>query len=104
MLLPPVVSRSLEKLGTDIGLARRKRLLTEAMMAERIGVARGTYRNVEAGDPGAGVGVYAMALFVLGLGSPLAQLADPSTDDTGLALDSERIPKRVRPKKKPQAL
>ena len=104
MLLPPLVRRSLEKLGTDIGLARRKRLLTEAMMAERIGVARGTYRSVEAGDPGVGVAVYAMALFVLGLGAPLAKLADASTDEIGLSLDSERIPKRVRPKKKPQAL
>lgn len=104
MQLPAPTLRSLAKLGADIGLARRKRLLTEAMMAERIGVARGTYRNVEAGDPGVGIGVYAMALFVLGLGTPLASLADASTDDTGLALDSERVPKRVRPKKKPQAL
>lgn len=104
MPLPSQVRRSLTQLGQDISLARRKRLITEVMMAERMGVARGTYRAVEAGDPAVGIGSYAMALFVLGLGAPLGDLASASTDETGLALDAERVPKRVRPKKKPQGV
>jgi hypothetical protein len=40
-----------------------------------------------------------MALFVLGFGSPLGTLIDVSRDDTGLLLDEERLPKRVRMKK-----
>lgn len=98
-VLPLSVKRSLAKLGSDIATARRKRGLTTTAVAERMGVAKNTYLRVEKGDPGAGLGVYAMALFVLGFGDPLASLVDVSRDDTGLLLDEERLPKRVRMKK-----
>jgi transcriptional regulator with XRE-family HTH domain len=101
-LLPLRVRRSLAKLGADIALARRKRGLTVEMMAERIGVSRGTYLRLEKGDPTVAMGTYAMAMFVLGLGTPLADLADPRRDDHGLLLDAERVPKRVRPRKEPR--
>jgi len=78
---------------------RRKRGLTIFAVAERTGVAKNTYLRVEKGDPTVGLGVYAMALFVLGFGSPLGTLIDVSRDDTGLLLDEERLPKRVRMKK-----
>ena len=45
-----------------------------------------------------------MALFVLGLGNTLTALADPGKDDTGLLLDADRLPKRIRVPKEPQAL
>lgn len=102
-VLSPRVRRALSKLGADIALARRKRGLTELMMAERLGVARGTYQRVERGDPTVAMGVYAMALLVLGIGTPLADLADPRTDDAGLALDAARVPKRVRARREPHA-
>jgi len=50
------------------------------------------------------MGVYAMALFVLGFSDALAEIADARRDDTGLLLDAERLPKRVRTKKTPTAL
>jgi hypothetical protein len=71
------------------------------MMAERIGVHKNTYLKVEKGDPTVSFGIYAMAL---GLSDALTALADPSRDDTGLLLDADHLPKRVRPPKKPQAL
>jgi DNA-binding XRE family transcriptional regulator len=97
--LPPQVRRSLAKLGTDLAVARRKRNLTVAMMAERLGVAKSTYLKVEKGDPTVSLGVYAMALFVLGFAEALGDLIDPRRDDLGLLLDVERLPKRVRPKR-----
>lgn len=102
--LPAKVRRSLAKLGADIAAARRKRVLTVVMMAERIGVAKTTYLKVEKGDPSVSMGVYAMTLFVLGFGDTLGELVDPRRDDIGLLLDAERLPKRVRPKKLPSAL
>jgi DNA-binding XRE family transcriptional regulator len=102
--LSPKVRLSLAKLGTDIATARRKRNLTVVMMAERIGVAKSTYLKVEKGDPSVSMGVYAMALFVLGLGDALGDIVDPRRDDIGLLLDVQRLPKRVRPKKAPTAL
>lgn len=100
-LLPPPMRRGLTKLGQDVATARRKRHFTIAMMAERMGVAPNTYRRIEKGDPTVAMGAYAMALFVLGLGGALGDLADARRDDVGLQLDEARLPKRVRVKKTP---
>jgi transcriptional regulator with XRE-family HTH domain len=98
-VLPPAVKRSLKEFGSDLAIARRKRGLTVLAVAQRMGVAKNTCLRAEKGDPKVGLGVYAMALFVLGFGSPLGTLIDVSRDDTGLLLDEERLPKRVRMKK-----
>jgi len=103
-LLPPLVRRSLSKFGQDLANARRKRHLTIAMMAERMGVAKNTYRRVEKGDPAVAMGAYAMALFVLGFGGTLGDLVDAKRDEVGLQLDEEHLPKRVRIKKSPSSL
>jgi DNA-binding XRE family transcriptional regulator len=102
--LPPKVRRSLTKFGTDIALARKRRSLTTRMMAERLGVAKSTYLRVEKGDPTVSMGTYAMGLFVLGFGEALGNLIDPRSDDQGLLLDTERLPKRVRPRKTAEPL
>jgi transcriptional regulator with XRE-family HTH domain len=101
-VIAPRVRRSLGKFGGDIGLARRKRGLTAAMMAERIGVSRSTYFRIEKGDPTVAMGAYVMALYVLGLDTPFADLADARQDEHGLLLDAERVPKRVRARKEPR--
>jgi transcriptional regulator with XRE-family HTH domain len=98
-ILPSKVRKSLAKFGADLAVARRRRGLTVAMMAERLGVAKNTYLRMEKGDASVTLGVYAMALFVLGFGSALAELVDPSKDEQALLLDSERLPKRVRVKR-----
>jgi len=98
-VLPSAVKRSLADFGGDLAIARRKRGLTALAFSERMGVAKNTYLRAEKGDPKVGLGVYAMALFVLGFGSPLGTLIDVRRDDTGLLLDEERLPKRVRMKK-----
>ena len=71
------------------------------MMTERLGVAKSTYLRLEKGDPSVSMGVYAMALFVLGFGDVLGELVEPGRDAQGLLLESERLPKRVRVKKIP---
>lgn len=98
-VLPPAVKRSLASFGSDLATARRKRGLTIMAVAGRMGVSKNTYLRAEKGDPKVGLGVYAMALFVLGFGHPLGTLIDVSRDDTGLLLDESRLPKRVRMKK-----
>jgi DNA-binding XRE family transcriptional regulator len=103
-ILPPKVRRSLKKFGADLALARRKRHVTTAMMSERLGVAKSTYVRVEKGDPTVSMGVYAMALFVLGFGDAFGDLVDASRDEQGLLLDEQRVPKRVRPKREPTSL
>lgn len=97
--LPPGVRRALLKFGSDIAIARKKRGLTIAMMAERVNVAQATIKRVEKGDATVRLGVYAMALFVLGFGERIRDLIDPGRDETGLLLDQQRIPDRVRTRK-----
>lgn len=103
-LLPLSVTRTLKKFGSDLRIARLKRGFTVEMMAQRIGIHRSTYSKMEKGDPMVGLGAYASALFCLGFGTPLGDLIDQRNDDTGLLLDLEMLPKRVRPKKYPQGL
>lgn len=103
-LLPLPVRRALKKFGADIRIARLKRGFTVAMMAERVGIHRSTYSKIEKGDPMVGLGVYATTLFVLGFGTPLSDLIDQRSDDAGLLLNIEQLPKRIRPKKKPQGI
>jgi branched-chain amino acid transport system substrate-binding protein len=92
------VRRALKKFGADIRVARLKRSLTIKTMADSIGVHRSTYTKVENGDPMVGLGIYAAALFALGLGTPLDDVVDPRRDEMGLLLDLERLPKRARTK------
>ena len=98
-IMPPKVKRSLASLGKNIATARRKRALTSAMMAERMSVSKNAYLRVEKGDPTVSLGIYAMALFVLGYADVLGTVIDPGRDEIGLTLDNERLPKRVRQKK-----
>lgn len=94
--LPPRIARSLVNLGHDIEVARKKRRLTIAALCERAGISAPLYARLVAGAPGTSVGAYAMVLFALGMGTPFETLMDPATDDTGLLLEEERLPRRVR--------
>jgi transcriptional regulator with XRE-family HTH domain len=68
-----------------------------AMVAERAMISRTTLARVEQGAAGVSMGIYATVLFVLGVGERIGQLADPRSDDVGRALETERLPRRVRP-------
>ncbi|HEX9046800.1 MAG TPA: helix-turn-helix transcriptional regulator [Verrucomicrobiae bacterium] len=98
-VLPGGVRRSLVKFGHDLAIARRKRRLTVAMMAERTGLAKSTYARLEKGDATVAMGAYAMALYILGFGEALGDLTDAGRDDEGLLLDETRLPRRVRIRK-----
>lgn len=76
---PPVVfpqeQRLLSELGERLRLARKRRKLSNAVVAQRAGVSRTTVYKVEAGDPGATLGTYVRVLAVLGLEGDLNLLA-----------------------------
>lgn len=98
-ILPMKVRRDLANFGKGIAIARRKRSLTSAMMAERLGVAKSTYVKIEKGDPSVAIASYAMVLFVLGFDAALGDLLSPAKDEQGLLLDEARLPKRIRVKR-----
>lgn len=102
--LPSPVGRALAKFGRDVGLARRRRRLTQASLAERAGIARKTLTRLESGDPRVSLENVARVLFVLGAIRPLEQLLDTGSDPIGLIMMDEELPQRVRPRKSPKAL
>lgn len=97
--LPTSVERALEKLGADLALARRRRRLTQASMAERLRVSEATVRRMEHGDSGISLGTIAQAFFVLGELDKITGLLDTASDDIGLSLMNEQLPQRVRKKR-----
>jgi transcriptional regulator with XRE-family HTH domain len=76
---PPVVfpqeQRLLSELGERLRLARKRRKLSSAVVAQRAGISRTTVYKVEAGAPGATLGTYVRVLAVLGLEGDLNLLA-----------------------------
>jgi transcriptional regulator with XRE-family HTH domain len=100
--LPLPAKRALDKLGADIRDARRRRRIPMALMAQRAGIGRMTLVRLEQGDAAVSMGAYARVLFVLGLTARLDELADASHDATGLAVEEEHLPKRIRTSPKPK--
>ncbi len=96
--LPAPVTRALKKLGHDLSLARRRRMLTQESMAERIQTSVATLRRLEKGDPRIPIGTIAQAFFVLGELNKVTGLLDTASDDIGLTLMNEQLPQRVRGK------
>ncbi|MHB8252724.1 MAG: hypothetical protein ACYDEV_03295 [Acidiferrobacter sp.] len=94
--LSPRIARTLIKFGHDIEIARKKRRLTVAALCERAGISAPLYRRLVKGAPGTSIGAYALVLYALGMGTPFDSLVDAARDDTGLLLEEERLPKRVR--------
>ncbi len=100
VVLPIPARRALAKLGHDIRDARRRRRIPSAVAAERASISRVTLVKVEKGDPGVAIGSYATVLFVLGLSERLGDVADPAHDTTGLRLEEEHLPQRIRTSRK----
>ncbi|MFZ5507683.1 MAG: helix-turn-helix domain-containing protein [Pseudomonadota bacterium] len=98
---PPVplpVERAIRKLGSDISLARRRRHISQASLAERMGASLSTVRRMEKGDLRVPIHFFARALHVFGEIQALENLLDTAKDDIGLTLMDENLPKRVRSK------
>jgi transcriptional regulator with XRE-family HTH domain len=94
--LPLPAAHALHKLGRDLAVARRERRISTSDMAARLFVTHDTLWRMERGDPSVSIGTLATAAFILQLHDRLANLAAPETDNLGLSLDEEWLPKRIR--------
>src|SRR5690606_14989146 len=84
----PRHARQLAALGARLRAARLRRKLTQAMVAERVGVTLPTIRKLESGDPSSSLATVIRVLQVLGLAQDIDALA--AGDELGRALqDSE---------------
>lgn len=100
LYLPIPAKKALEKLGSDIRDARRRRRITMALLAERSNITTDTLKQIEKGNPATSIGGYASVLFSLRMTDRLGNIADARHDFIGQQLEEERLPKRVRMKKR----
>jgi transcriptional regulator with XRE-family HTH domain len=90
----PSVGRLLGQLGENVRLARLRRKLPAALVAERAGITRPTLRAIERGEPGTSIGAIANVLHALGLEKSLALVAQD--DELGRKLQDAGLPTRAR--------
>lgn len=95
--LPGEVRDQLAALGANLRLARRRRRLSVASLAERVMVSPPTIRKLEQGDPTVSLGVFITALWALGLTDGLKTLAAPESDALGLHAELQRLASKRRP-------
>lgn len=81
-------------LGERLAVARLRRKESQVQWAQRLGVSAPTVIRMEKGDPTVSMGVYATALWLLGLSEGLADLADPAKDLRALESDVRQASKR----------
>lgn len=75
----PQALRRLSLLGDRLRSARLRRKMTQAMLAERVGVTRQTILKLEEGNPATSLATVLRVLAVLGMGADIDLLA---ADDT----------------------
>lgn len=96
--LLPRLQQLLVEVGENIRLARLRRKLSAARIAERADISRTTLLAIEKGAPSVSIGTYLQVLFTLGLEKTILHLADDDAlgrklQDAGLLI-KERAPKR----------
>ncbi len=73
--------------------------MASASLAERSGISEATLKRLEGGDGAVAFGSLARILYVLGELGRLERLLDTATDELGIQLADEQLPKRVRARK-----
>jgi transcriptional regulator with XRE-family HTH domain len=93
---PAAVEDALRRLGNNLRTARLRRNLSLADLATKMGVDRHVVADAEGGKVGTSVGVYVGMLWALNLLQSLAAVADPRSDEEGLALSGLDERERAR--------
>ena len=78
--LPPQTQNALIALGAHLAVARVRRKESLRTWAQLIGISVPTLLELESGEPGVSIGVYASALWLIGRNGELARLAEPAAD------------------------
>jgi transcriptional regulator with XRE-family HTH domain len=95
---PPPIRRTLHGVAEAIATWRKLRGLTQAQLADRSGVSRGTVARLENGDGGVSLENAFRVLRALGILDSLPRALDPHRSDVGRMRADERLPQRVRPR------
>lgn len=95
---PLPVARALRECGSHIQVWRKLRGLTQAQLAERVGVTRRTVSRMERGDGEVRIEIFLRIAHALGVLDGIPRSFDPYESDVGRMRADERLPQRVRPR------
>lgn len=95
VVLMPETEKILAEMGGQIRLARLRRDLSAALVAERAGISRATLNSVEKGSPAVSLGIYAAVLHALNrMDADLLLVA--KDDELGRKLQDLKLTVRAR--------
>lgn len=97
--LQPSMKKTIQRLGENIKIARKRRRIPLRQMSERAMVSVPTLRKVEAGNPTVSLGIIVQILWVLQLHEGLKSIADPQTDVVGIQKERNRLPQKIHAEK-----
>lgn len=90
------LSQPIVKLGENLRIARKRRGLRIADLAQAAGCSQDTLRRLERGNPGVSLGVLARVMAAIGCGQELGSMMAAAKDFEGLNAEVRRLPERVR--------
>ena len=96
--LPRKLEQKMQAVGEQIKLARLRRNLSVAQVAERATCSPLTVSRIEKGVPTVAIGIYLRVLYALQLDDDILSLA--KDDELGRALQDMNLPPRKRASKK----
>lgn len=88
--------RAINRLGSSISLARRRRHWSQQTMAEQIGASVSNVRRLEAGDAGVAIRHVLGVLEAFGSIDQFNSMFDPRQDIVGQVMQESALPTRVR--------
>lgn len=94
--IPSQLIALIEKIGSNIQVARKRRRMTQKELATRVFCSIATINRLEKGDGGVSLNILCQVLWVLGIEDQLSDLASPERDSAGLQEDLQRIPKKIK--------
>lgn len=95
--LPGSTLVALEQLGQQLAFARKRRKESLRAWAQRLDVSVPTLMRMERGDPKVAIGVYATALWLIGLEDGLKALAAPEKDFRALSQEMALVARQRSP-------
>ena len=100
--LPPQVVYSMERLGENLKIARKRRKESLRSWASRLDVSVPTLQRMERGDPTVAMGTYATALWLIEKESVLYKHTEVDNDSYVLALEVQKaMARHTRQKRNP---
>ncbi|MDR0631534.1 MAG: hypothetical protein LBF66_03135 [Holosporales bacterium] len=87
---PYAVERAIKRIGANLRVARKRRKLSIAQVAEKIGAGVRVISDAERGKPSTAISVYMALLWVYDLLGDVSDVASPLKDSEGLRLAALR--------------